>query len=209
LGNTNVEGAARPAVAPKQQDRLKKVVSFYRQGFVVDDGHLRPYADPANHEFLKDVQAGYIPRELEEEAAGRELQTELVDRKNEDYKEPEKAKYNAFGGSGHSLGATSSSAVPAPAAAAVPPTKSSSTFVLDPNAPTISIQVRFHDGTKATAKVNTTHTISDLRAWIEANKPTPSAYELLSSFPPKPLSDLSQTVQAAGLSGAVVQQKLR
>jgi len=187
-----------------KQERLKKVVTFWRQGFVVDDGPLRSYSDPANHRFLQDVEEGYVPQELEAEAAGRELQTELVDRKHEEYKEPERPKYNAFGGSGHSLGSTASSSTAAP-----PPAKASSSFTLDPNAPTISIQVRFHDGTKSTAKVNTTHTIMDLRAWIESNKATPSAYDLLTGFPAKPITNNTQTVQEAGLAGAVVQQKLR
>lgn len=199
-----MDGPAKPAVQSKP-DRLKKVITFYRQGFAVDDGPLRSYSDKANHAFLQDIEQGYIPRELEQEAAGRELQTELVDRKNEDYKEPERPKYNAFGGSGHSLGSTASSSQAAP----VVPVQSGATFHLDPNAPTVSVQVRFHDGTKAAAKLNTTHTIQDLRAWIEQNKPTPSAYDILGGFPPKPLNDLTQTVQAAGLSGGVVQQKLR
>jgi UBX domain-containing protein 1 len=201
LGNTNVDGPARAAVKPAAE-RLKKVITFYRNGFAVDDGPLREYSDKSNHAFLQDIQQGYIPRELEEEAAGRELQTELVDRKNEEYKEPERPKYNAFGGSGHSLGSASPSA-PAPVVSA------SSSFSLDPSAPIVSIQIRFHDGTKAAAKVNATHTIMDLRAWIEQNKPTPGSYDLLAGFPPKPLTDANQTVQAAGLSGGVVQQKLR
>lgn len=187
-----------------QRERLHKVIAFYRQGFVVGDGPLRAYTDPANHRFLKDIEDGYVPKELEAEAAGRELDTELLDHKNEDYKEPERPKYNAFGGSGHSLGAT-----PTPAEAAAPPLKSTSNFQLDPNAPTISVQVRFHDGSKATAKLNTTHTIMDLRAWIEQQKPISQAYDLMLAFPPKPLSDLNQTVQAAGLAGAAVNQKLR
>lgn len=198
-------GPSRPVVQGKQE-RLKKVVTFYRQGFVVGEGPLRSYADPANHAFLKDVEEGYVPRELEAEAAGRELETELVDCKNEDYKEPEKPKYNAFGGSGHSLssnsGASSSSAPE-------PPKVSSGNFVLDPEAPTISIQVRFADGSKATAKLNTTHTIMDLRAWIEQQKPISQAYDLLLAFPPKPLNDLNQTVKDAGLAGAAVTQKTR
>lgn len=203
LGDTNATGPSRPTVQG-QPERLKKVVTFYRQGFVVADGPLRSYSDPANHQFLKDVQEGYVPRELEAEAAGRELETELVDCKNEDYTEPERPRYNAFGGSGHSLGAT-----PTPAEAAAPPMKSSGNFQLDANAPTISVQVRFHDGSKATAKLNTTHTIMDLRAWIEQQKPISQAYDLMLAFPPKPLSDLNQTVQAAGLAGAAVNQKLR
>jgi len=202
LGNTNTDNPARPAVQPRHQERLKKVVTFYRQGFVIDDGPLRPYNDPNNARFLQDVEEGYVPQELEAEAAGRELQTELVDKKHEEYKEPEKPRYNAFGGSGHSL--TSDS----PSTAAPAPAKANTTFNFDPSAPTVSIQVRFHDGTKATAKLNTSHTIMDLRAWIEANKPS-GPYDLLQAFPPKPLTDLNQTVVAAGLAGAAVTQRLR
>lgn len=204
LGDTNAAGPSRPTVQGRPE-RLKKVVTFYRQGFVVADGPLRPYSDPANHAFLKDVQDGYVPRELEAEAAGRELETELVDCKNEDYKEPDRPRYNAFAGSGHSLGSSASTSAPAPA----PVAAASNNFQLDTTAPTISVQVRFHDGSKATAKLNTTHTIMDLRAWIEQQKPVTQAYDLMLAFPPKPLTDLSQTVSAAGLAGAAVNQKLR
>lgn len=202
LGNTDT-GPSRPTVQPKQQERLKKVITFYRQGFVVDDGPLRPYTDPKNHHFLKDIEEGFVPHELEDESNGRELQTELVDMKHEDYKEPEKPKYNAFGGAGHSL-ASPSAASSTPAAP-----KPSSSFHFDPDAPSISLQVRFHDGTRATAKLNSSHTILDLRAWIEQTKPTTQAYDLLAGFPAKPLTDASQNVVAAGLSGAAVTQKLR
>ena len=34
-------------------------ITFYRQGFVVDDGPLRKYDSPENAAFLKDIDNGY------------------------------------------------------------------------------------------------------------------------------------------------------
>lgn len=206
LGETPGSGPAKPTVVPKKQERLQKVITFYRQGFVVSDGPLRLYTDPANQQFLKDIEEGYVPRELEAEAAGRELQTQLIDKKHEEYKEPEKPKVVAFSGSGHTLGSTSSSSSTS-SAPAVPAAKTP--FHFDPDQPSITVQVRFADGTRGTAKLNTTHKIIDLRSWIESTKPTTSPYDLLAGFPPKPLTNLEQTVQEAGLSGAAVTQKCR
>lgn len=45
----------------KDDNRPKDVVlRMWKTGFTVDDGPLREYEDPANHEFLNSVRKGYV-----------------------------------------------------------------------------------------------------------------------------------------------------
>lgn len=58
------------------------------------------------------------------------------------------------------------------------------------------------------ARFNHTHTVSDIRAFIDAARPSRVGPYLLQmmGFPPKQLTDLQQTIEAAGLINAVVIQ---
>lgn len=196
--------AAVPAAKPQQQQKIVKLITFYKQGFTVNDGPLRRYDDQANQAFLEDINQGYVPHELEEEANGQEVHVELSDRKAEDFKEPPKPKYNAFGGSGYSMASSSSTAAP-PAAAPAP----KKAVVVDESKPVTSIQIRLADGTRLVAKFNHDHTVLDIRSFIELAQKTTASYDLVGGFPPKPLTDVTQTLKDAGLLGAAVNQKMR
>jgi hypothetical protein len=41
--------------APKKPQTVTKVITFYKQGFTVNDGPLRRFEDPENSKFLEDV----------------------------------------------------------------------------------------------------------------------------------------------------------
>lgn len=43
-------------------------------------GPLREYSDPANQQFLREVESGYVPREMEEPGMGN-VSINLVDKK--------------------------------------------------------------------------------------------------------------------------------
>jgi UBX domain-containing protein 1 len=76
-------------------------------------------------------------------------------------------------------------------------------FVLFP------MQVRLMDGTRTVGRFNTTHTIADIRSFIDAAQPGSSrSYHLQTvGLPPKRLTNLKQTIEGAGLLNAVVIQK--
>ena len=80
--------------------------------------------------------------------------------------------------------------------------------VVDSSKPTTAIQFRFHNGQRATLTVNTTHTVADLHAYVRSVAPVKGEYQLLSGFPPKPLTDPSATIEKAGLLKASITQKL-
>lgn len=63
LGRENEETEVVPGAAvPKPPAEV--TLRLWRDGFSVDDGELREYADPANTEFLNSIRRGEIPQEL-------------------------------------------------------------------------------------------------------------------------------------------------
>lgn len=80
---------------------------------------------------------------------------------------------------------------------------------MDESQPVTSVQLRLADGTRLVARFNHTHTVADIRRFIDAARPAPPApYSLQTpGFPPIKLEDDSQTLEAAGLLNAVVIQR--
>ncbi|TYZ66274.1 hypothetical protein PybrP1_005426 [[Pythium] brassicae (nom. inval.)] len=181
------------------------VITFYRDGFTVDDGPYRARTDPANRPFLEAIERGVVPRELEGEDQTGPVDISLVDKRQEEYVAPSAPAYVAFSGSGQSMGAASYGAEAVIAGAA----EAAERPVVDDKKPTTTLQLRLHDGTRLRETLNLDHTIRDLHAIIQLNGAGAAAYTLLAGFPPRPVSaDLSQTIEAAGLKGASVTQKL-
>lgn len=191
-----------PSAAPAKPQKIVKLITFYKQGFTVNDGPLRRYDDQANQAFLEDINQGYVPQELEAEAQGQEVHVELADKKMEDFKEPPKPKYHAFGGSGYSLSSSSS----APAHAPTPAPRKQ--VVVDESKPITTIQIKLADGTRLVAKFNHEHTVLDIRSFIELAQKPAGAYDLVGGFPPKALADPNQTIKDAGLLNAAVNQRM-
>ncbi|XP_019098172.1 PREDICTED: plant UBX domain-containing protein 4-like [Camelina sativa] len=85
----------------------------------------------------------------------------------------------------------------------------SQSLEIDETVPTTSIQLRLADGTRLVAKFNHHHTINDIRSFIDSSRPgAPVTYQFQAmEFPPKPLTDLRQTIKQAGLANSVLLQK--
>lgn len=110
---------------------------------------------------------------------------------------------------------SSSSATPEPSSGGASTALTSSpapapSITVDDSQPVTSIQLRLADGTRLIARFNLHHTINDIRAFIDMSRPRGSrTYQLqMMGFPPKVLTDLDQTIELAGLTNAVVIQKL-
>lgn len=200
-------GGAMPP--PPPADGQKRTITVYRNGFTVDDGPLREHTDPANQAFLKDMAEGMVPRELEEGATGS-VAVDLVDKRGEEYEAKPAPAYVAYSGEGQTMGAAKvdDAAVAgggdtgaAGGAAAGPP-------VVDEAAPKTTLQIRLHDGRRVKATLNLAHTVRDLQALIAAEGAGGAPYVLMAGFPPAQLTDFGATIEAAGLKGAAVTQKL-
>lgn len=116
-------------------------------------------------------------------------------------------KYNAtsspFMGQGRKL----SDAAPVPEQAA-PSANSKGEFPgVDKSAPTTTLQIRLADGHRLTGTFNCTHTVADIHRYIRSENSGCADKQLMSAYPPKPLTDMSATLEQAGLLNAAVIQK--
>ena len=86
-------------------------------------------------------------------------------------------------------------------------------MAVDSAAQTASVQVRLPNGTRVVGKFNVTHTVRDLRRFIDTSPQcaplvTGRSYELVAALPPRPLTNLDESLQAAKLCGASVNVRL-
>ncbi|KAF3912871.1 hypothetical protein AA313_de0205550 [Arthrobotrys entomopaga] len=204
------------AAVQRPPPKVTRNLYFWKNGFSVEDGPLMRYDDPAHQETLRGIEAGRAPLHLMNVQPGQFTDVNVHRRMDEDYVQPKK-KFVPFGGSGQRLGAPTPGFDSAPAstsasAAAAPPATSSptpQTVSLDDSAPATSLQIRLGDGTRLVSRFNHTHTVGDVYAFVNAsnNGSRARSYVLQTTFPPKPLGDLTQTLKEAGLLNAVVVQK--
>ncbi|KAE8728426.1 Plant UBX domain-containing protein 5 [Hibiscus syriacus] len=196
---------------PPPPEVVNHTITFWRNGFTIDDGPLRQLADPANASFIESVMQSQCPKELQPADPRTKVELHLL-RRDENYSEPKKHQ-SAFHGVGRTLGSSISSPTPSePTAAASSITSAltpSAGLVVDSSLPTTSIQLRLSDGTRMISRFNYHHTIRDVRGFIDASWPGGARnYQLQTmGFPPKQLTDLDQTVEQAGIANSVVIQK--
>eukprot|EP00166_Cyanidium_caldarium_P005559 ctg_683.g251 len=208
------EGLVAPAAGvdrPTRRRTVTKSIIFYRNGFVVDDGELRPYTDPGNAEFLRDIDAGVVPRELEEPDAAN-WNVNLIDRKHEEYQPPRgTSAVRAFHGTGYRLEERDAAAATTSARAEESSSAPSAARPVDPTQPRTQVQVRLIDGSRLVLELNATHTVADLRQHIVKAHPEYASvpFDLQTPMPKRPLADERQTLAEAGLQNAVVLQRLR
>ena len=197
-GNTLSGQSVQGAAAPKPPE--EHTITFYANGFTVDDGPLRSADDPANAAFLAAVNRGQMPAELLGEGDGQsEGDVHIIDKSGEPYKPPP-VSLKPFGGEGRSMREEASSS-----GAASSSTADAQELTVDANAPTTTLQVRLADGSRKLVKANHTHTILQLRQHIATLTPG-VAFSLRGGFPTKPLEDESLTLADAKLLNETIVQ---
>ncbi|CAO3627057.1 unnamed protein product [Mucor hiemalis] len=201
---------ASPIAPPSQEDNepVTRHLTFWRDGFSVDDGPLFAYTDPANQEMLTAINSGRAPLSLLNVRHGQPVEVRVVKRQDEDYTPPPKAPPKPFEGTGNRLGSPSAYVAPSSTPGAFPSASSNAAApTVDESQPTTNIQVRLGDGSKLIAKLNHTHTVGDIRQFIESSQPASRPYSLQTTFPVKELKDNNQTVKEAGLLNSVIVQR--
>ncbi|XP_051199291.1 plant UBX domain-containing protein 3 isoform X2 [Lolium perenne] len=205
-------GEAVQPDAPQPPEEIVHNVYFWSNGFTVDDGPLRSFDDPEHASFLKSIKNNECPTELLADGRSR-VQVNIV-RKEEKCPEPVK-RPAPFQGGGRSLATPSENSAPsavtssAATSSAATATTATKTITVDDSLPSTSLQIRFADGSRVVARFNTSHTISDVRAFVDATRPgEASDYTLQAGFPPKPLDDATKTIEEAGVANSVIIQRV-
>ncbi|KAI8365498.1 hypothetical protein EDC96DRAFT_443571 [Choanephora cucurbitarum] len=154
-----------------EEEELESVtrnLTFWRNGFSVDDGPLYAYADPANQEMLNSINDGRAPLSLLNVRHGQPVEVRVVKRQDEDYVAP-KVPVKPFAGTGIRLGSAASySPSPPPSSSPAATTSPANTITVDDAQPTTNIQIRLADGSRLIARLNHTHTVADIRRFIES-----------------------------------------
>mmetsp|Transcript_26545 Transcript_26545/g.68543 ORF Transcript_26545/g.68543 Transcript_26545/m.68543 type:complete len:147 (+) Transcript_26545:602-1042(+) len=125
--------------------------------------------------------------------AGADIDVHCIDKSTEAYTPPPPT-VTPFAGAGHTMRDDSA---PADTGGPVTPQEA----VVDESAPTTSVQLRLHDGSRRVLKLNHTHTIGQLRSHVATLMPPGARFELSTQFPRTKLSsaDDAKTVADAGL----------
>lgn len=194
--------SADPVERNEDREKIRHTITFWSNGFSVDDGPLRALDDPANAAFLNDINNGRVPAEF---AGEQDPYVSLINKGGQPYEPPAaSASARAFVGTGHSLGGSTASSASAGATVQAP----TETISVDESAPTTTIQMRLHDGTRITQRFNLSHTVGHIYAYVASASPGVE-FDLNMSFPRKKLDDKTQTIEAAQLQNAALTQSLK
>ncbi|KAK4045960.1 protein phosphatase regulator [Microbotryomycetes sp. JL201] len=196
-------------------------LTFWEDGFSIEDGDLMRYDDPANAGILAAINAGRAPLSLLNVRHDQPVELRIAKRLNEKWTRQAPVPKKAFEGQGNRLGSTTPTIVASSGSggssvqqreqSAISSSESSAVkpFEVDQSLPTTQLQIRLRDGSRMVARFNHTHTVGDIRRYINASGPGQSAsdYVLQTTFPSRELTDEGQTLSDAGLLGSVVVQK--
>jgi len=159
-----------------------------------------------NAKFIKELQKEYVPPELEREArrewGDREsVRVQLVDKTTEDYVPP-KPKFSFSTSAGQSVGTSDTTASTAVSFASAV----SKEYKAPEDSKKTTLQIVLHNRKKVTATFNETSTVFDVYQHVIFLSGIRS-FALYGGYPPKPLSDPSQTLLGAKLTGSSIQQR--
>ncbi|KAG8947005.1 hypothetical protein FRC04_011302 [Tulasnella sp. 424] len=210
--------------AGDQMETAVREITFWKTGFTIQDGPLMQYDDPANAEILRSINSGNAPPSILNVQVGQPVELRVSRRLNEDYV-PSPKRFNVFEGQGNRLGSVLPGGAAPSASSQQPPgafpsggnasgagqDRSSLTtrFEVDMNAPTTSVQIRLADGTRLVARMNLTHTVGDIRGFINASSPGQSStpYTINTTFPNRVLDNDTLTIEQAKLQNSVIVQR--
>lgn len=204
---------------PSRLPRVTRTMTFWRDGFTVEDSDLYRYDDPANTPYLTGIRQGTAPIQLLRVQPGQGVDVHFERRIDEDYTPP-KRKPGGFHGQGQRLGtpvpvdqvqsgSAATSGAPTPAQAATPePAAGASTSSLPAETGNALVQVQLADGSRHRRRFEGTGPVQQLYDFVAHLQPGQTReYVLQTTFPMKKLDDKTQTLKEAGVVGAVVVQR--
>jgi hypothetical protein len=159
-----------PLAAPAQEH----TITFWSNGFSVDDGPLRNAQDPDSAAFLAAVNQGQMPAELMGADGNPEGDVHIIDKSKDEYVPPPS---KPFDGEGQTMRDDSAPSTATSVGAAE--------LVVDAGQPTTMLQIKLADGTRKVVKANHTHTVLQLQQHVSTFCPAGTAFTLSTAFPRK------------------------
>ncbi|CAG8590550.1 SEP-domain-containing protein [Rhizophagus irregularis] len=213
-----ISNPTTPTAPTEPPTPVVRHLTFWRNGFSIEDGPLMSYDDPSNEEFLRAINSGRAPLALLNVRQDQPVDVRVARRLDEDYKPPPKKPSKPFSGTGQRLGSPTPTVITSSTPGAYPSTSSSSEAApaprtreleIDESLPITSIQIRLGDGTRLRSRFNHTHTVGDIRSFINASRVGEAQrnYILQTTFPSRDLKDEKQTLIDASLLNSVVVQR--
>lgn len=204
-------------------EKVSRTITFWKEGFSIDDGELYKYDDPQNQEYLKQLNMGRAPLSLLNVQMFQDVDVNVVKKLEESYHDNQKAKPRVFGfqGSGNRLG----SPVPGEpktveeammrygsnkptSESEAPPSKETTPKAKEPNGDT-TIQIRLASGARLIQKFNSTDKVEEIYKFVLSKaEDSNRSWNLVTSFPTQALDDKKdKTIAETGLKNSVVIQK--
>jgi len=199
-----IQKAQQDSGAPCDKADATVKITIYKNGFTVNDGPLRSMEDPAEKKFLAALHQGHVPEELRSKY-GDKIDMELEIKRGEDYKEPPPPKYVAYSGAGVSLGGAPTQTQPQ---TKTTPQAKVELPKVDDSKPKTRIQLRLHTGQTHEIEVNLDARVAVLFDYAIGLSGVQGQFQLIAGFPPKPLTEVNQTIEEAGLEDSKVIQKV-
>ncbi|POV98350.1 hypothetical protein PSTT_14474 [Puccinia striiformis] len=181
----------------EEEEEVEKHLTFWKDGFSIEDGPLMSYDDPNNKEILDAINHGRAPLDLLGVRLNQRVTMRVQKRLTENYIPTTQTTIETIWRNCQHLRLTQTTIQP------------SMLFEVDNTLPTTGVQIRLSDGSRVVTRFNHTHTIGDIRRHIEFSNPALATrpYALQTTFPSRDLTDDNQTIKEAGLLSAVVVQR--
>ncbi|XP_066996283.2 NSFL1 cofactor p47 [Anabrus simplex] len=195
-------------------DSSQVTLKLWKEGFNINDGPLREYDDPENSQFLDSVRQGLIPPELTSNVGNAVVHLNLEDHHHESFTSFRAPKVRPFSGQGHILGRPTPAFVRTKTEEGEHPQGDvgvAPSFELDDSKPTTTIAIRLPDGSRLNGVFNHTHTVGDIRAFINQTHPefAQTQYSLQTTIPTQELKDNNVTIVKAELFSSVLIMRLK
>jgi len=216
---------ARPADEEEQETAIRNL-TFWKDGFSIEDGPLMEYDNEQNKRILDAINNGNAPPSVLNVRLHQPVELRVARRTNEMY-QPSPKRQEAFSGAGHRLGSPVPGVISSSPSNTLPGSFPSSDnsrsprnaafddsgitaittrFEVDQSLPMTSVQIRLADGTRLVSRMNLTHTVGDIRGFINASRPGFAArsYTIGTTFPNRTLDDDTVSIDKAGLANSVI-----
>lgn len=199
-----------PEPAEAALPRVNRQITFWKQGFQVDDGPLYLYDDEANANSLRELNRGRVPMSILNVGFSQDVDVKVIRRVDEEWT-PARQSFGGFHGGGQRLG----SPVPGESIAGDTSIPASAEPVSETAQPPseegdCAVQIRFANGKRTLHKFFSSDTVSSVYEFVRQHPFHESGrgFVLSHAFPVKAIEeDGGVTVAEAQLKNAVVVQR--